>query len=92
MSKAKKTTAKKKATKAPSKSSSQVDKLKFALCQEFMNILTKKKINQAELATALEIDPARVSEIFKNKIALFTVDRLLALLEKVNPSVKINIA
>ncbi|OFZ63222.1 MAG: hypothetical protein A2328_05510, partial [Bdellovibrionales bacterium RIFOXYB2_FULL_36_6] len=59
------------------KDASNVDKLKFSLCKEIIIYLKIHKITQVELANILEIDPARLSEIVKYKIDLFTVDRLL---------------
>jgi len=71
---------------------SKVDKLKFSLCKEFVVYLRVHKITQEELANLLEIDPARISEIVRYKIELFTVDRLLLLLEKLNPSLNVTVA
>jgi len=73
------------------KNASSVDKLKFSLCKEFVVYLRVHNVSQAELAKLLEIDQARVSEIVKYKIELFTVDRLLSLVEKLNPNVNVTI-
>ncbi|TDJ04080.1 MAG: transcriptional regulator [Deltaproteobacteria bacterium] len=70
----------------------QVEKLKFLLCREMISYLLSKKITQNKFAERLDIDPARVSEIVKYKIDLFTVDRLLTLVEKLNPTIKITMA
>lgn len=78
--------------KSLSKNASQVDKLKFSLCKEFIIYIKVNQISQIDLAKELEIDPARVSEIVKYKIDLFTVDRLLCLLEKLRPSIKVTVA
>ncbi|OFZ24509.1 MAG: hypothetical protein A2381_05465 [Bdellovibrionales bacterium RIFOXYB1_FULL_37_110] len=74
------------------KDASNVDKLKFSLCKEIIIYLKIHKTTQVELANILEIDPARLSEIVKYKIDLFTVDRLLSLVEKLNPSIKVTVA
>jgi len=74
------------------KSASKVDKLKFSLCKEMIIYLRAHNITQVELARILEIDQARVSEIVKYKIDLFTVDRLLSLVEKINPDIKVVVA
>ncbi len=75
-----------------SASASAADQLKCALCKEFVVYLRVHKMTQLELAQELEIDPARVSEIVKYKIDLFTADRLLNLLERLNPKVKVTVA
>lgn len=74
------------------KSASQVDKLKFSLCKEFILHIKSHNQTQAELAISLGVDAARLSEIVKYKIDLFTVDRLLNLLEKLRPSIEVTVA
>lgn len=69
-----------------------VDQLKFALCKEMLIYLRTKGITQLQLAKELNIDPARISEIVKYKIDLFTADRLLELVEKIKPKVKVTVA
>lgn len=75
-----------------SSSASVADQLKFALCREFVVYLRTHKMSQLELAQELGVDPARISEIVKYKINLFTADRLLVLLEQLNPKIKITVA
>lgn len=79
-------------TKLLSKSASKADHLKFDLCKEFVIYLRENNLTQLELAKELDVDPARISEIVKYKIDLFTADRLIGFLEKLNPKIKINIA
>ena len=92
IARAKKKLEKVEPTKLLKKDASQVEKLKFALCKEFVVYLREKDLTQIELANILEIDPARVSEIVKYKIDLFTVDRLLFLLEILKPKLNITVA
>lgn len=73
-------------------SASVADQLKFALCKEFVVYLRTHKMTQLELAQELGVDPARISEIVKYKINLFTADRLLELLEQLNPKIKVTVA
>ena len=75
-----------------SSSASVADQLKFALCKEFVAYLRTHKMTQIELAQELDVDPARISEIVKYKINLFTADRLLELLEQLNPKIKVTVA
>ncbi len=81
-----------KPTAVLSSSASVADQLKFALCKEFVVYLRTHQISQLELAKELGVDPARVSEIVKYKINLFTVDRLLELLEQLIPKIKVTLA
>lgn len=74
---------------ALSSDASKIDVLKHRICQEFVKALNAEKYSQAELARILEIDRARLNDIVKYKIHLFTVDRLFRLLEKLNPDAKI---
>lgn len=71
---------------------SVADKFKYSLCQEFIGYYNRNKLTQVELARILEVDPARVSEILKRKIWLFTADRLIDLLEKIKPKLKLTVA
>lgn len=79
-------------TYALPENANQVQKLKYLLCREIVGYLLFKNFTQIELAERLNIDPARISEIVKYKIHLFTVDKLLSLVEKLNPSIKITVA
>jgi len=79
-------------TQVLSSSASVADQLKFALCKEFVVYLRTHKMTQLELAQELGVDPARISEIVKYKINLFTADRLLELLEQLNPKIKVTVA
>ena len=74
------------------KDANATDRLKYNLCKEMVVYLKAENISQAELARILEIDPARVSEIMKYKIDLYTVDRLLDLLYHVRPNLKVTVA
>ena len=73
-------------------SASAVDQLKYALCKELIIYIRTQKISQQDLAAEVGIDPARISEIVKYKIDLFTVDRLLSILEQLNPRIKVTVA
>ena len=73
-------------------SASAVDQLKYALCKELIIYIRTQKISQQDLAAEVGIDPARISEIVKYKIDLFTVDRLLGILEQLNPRIKVTVA
>ena len=79
-------------TRVLPKDASKTDRLKQDLCKQFVIYLREHQVNQKELAEKLEIEPARINEIVKYKIELFTVDRLLGYLEKLNPDLKVIVA
>lgn len=71
---------------------SKTDRLKQDLCKQFVIYLREKGITQKELAEELEMEPARLNEIIKYKIELYTVDRLLSYLEKLRPDLNVIVA
>lgn len=71
---------------------SKVDKLKFELCKQFVVYLRLNQMSQVELAKKLDLEPARLNEIVKYRIELFTVDRLIGYVEKLNPEIHITVA
>jgi predicted XRE-type DNA-binding protein len=74
------------------RNASKADKLKYALCQKFVVYLLEHDISQAELARNLNMDTARLNEIVKYKIDLFTVDKLIEFAQRLDPNLEINVA
>lgn len=70
----------------------KVEKVKYQICEKFVEYLLEKKMSQAELARQLKIDPARLNEIVKYRIDLFTIDKLLELTERLDPKIDIRVA
>ena len=91
LDRARKKLAKVEPTRLLSPDASSADKLKFDLCKQFIIYLRTYDITQKELAERLGIEPARVNEIVKYKIELFTADRLMNYLEILNPKLKITV-
>lgn len=71
---------------------SKAEFLKYKLCEEFVKYLLKTGQTQKELSIELGIDPARINDIVKYKIDLFTVDRLISFTELLYPDLKIQVA
>jgi predicted XRE-type DNA-binding protein len=71
---------------------SKTDRFKYELCKQFVLFLNREQMSQKQLADKLGIDPARLNEIVKYRIDLFTVDRLLGYLELLNPELKVTVA
>ncbi|HXH75190.1 MAG TPA: XRE family transcriptional regulator [Bacteriovoracaceae bacterium] len=74
------------------RNASKADKLKYALCQKFVVYLLDHNISQAELARNLNMDTARLNEIVKYKIDLFTVDKLIEFAQRLDPNLEISVA
>jgi len=74
------------------KNASTADRLKYKICEKFVRHLLDNKLSQAELARQLNMDPARLNEIVKYRIDLFTVDKLLEFAEVLDPDTKVEVA
>ena len=74
------------------KNASKADRLKYELCEKFVSYLLKHKMSQAQLARKLKVDPARINEIVKYRIDLYTVDKLLDLAERLDLNLDLRVA
>jgi predicted XRE-type DNA-binding protein len=70
----------------------QSEWLKYELCREFVKHLRETGMTQKALAEELAIEPARLNEIVKYRIDLFTIDRLLDYAERLRPNLKVTVA
>jgi predicted XRE-type DNA-binding protein len=71
---------------------STVEQVKYKICEKFVLHLIEQQLSQAELARKLKMDPARLNEIIKYRIDLFTIDKLLEFAEALDPKIKIDVA
>lgn len=71
---------------------STVERTKYKICEKFVRHLLDTKTSQAELARQLHMDPARLNEIVKYRIDLFTIDKLLEFAEILDPNTKVEVA
>jgi predicted XRE-type DNA-binding protein len=74
------------------KNASKADRLKYELCEKFVSYLLKHKMSQAQLARKLKVDPARINEIVKYRIDVYTVDKLLDLTERLDLDLNLRVA
>jgi len=74
------------------KNATKAEKLKYAICEKFVVYLLDNKMTQVQLSKKLDIDPARVNEIVKYRIDLFTVDKLLNLSEKLKLNFEVEVS
>lgn len=79
-------------TKAPPENAGPVEKAKYDLCEHFIKYRREEDISQREMAERLEVTESRVSEILHYHIERFTIDKLLELLTKIRPDVKVKVA
>ncbi len=70
----------------------KADILKYALCQKFVVHIQENKISQVDLAKKLNMDTARLNEILKYRINLFTVDKLIEFTQRLDPNLEIKVA
>jgi predicted XRE-type DNA-binding protein len=70
----------------------KVERVKYKICEKFVEYLLEKKVSQADLARKLNLDPARLNEIVKYRIEFFTIDKLLELAERLDPKIDIRVA
>lgn len=71
---------------------SHIDRVKYDLCQRFVKHILENKITQKELSNNLNMDPARLNEIVKYKIHLFTLDKLFEFATRLDPNLQISVA
>lgn len=74
------------------KNATTAQKIKYKICEKFVLYLLDHKVTQAELARKLEMDPARLNEIIKYKIDLFTIDKLVEVAERLDENFKFEVA
>lgn len=70
----------------------KAEKLKYSLCEKFVIYIQETKISQADLAKKLNMDTARLNEIVKYRINLFTVDKLIDFAQRLDPNLEIKVA
>ena len=71
---------------------SPVDKTKHDICAQFVIYKRDTEVTQRELAKRLEVTESRVSEILHYHYDRFTIDKLLELLSKIRPEVRLKVA
>ena len=74
------------------KNATTVERVKYRICEKFVAYILDNEISQAELARQLSMDPARLNEIVKYRLDLFTIDKLIEFAERLDPKFKIDVA
>lgn len=70
---------------------SPLEKLRWDLCQKFVQYMQQQGISQSEMAEILGVDKAKVSKILHHRIDEFSTDRLITLYQQLNPEIKIKV-
>ncbi len=71
---------------------SPIDRAKYEVCEQLLIYMKKKRMNQRELAEALQTSETRISEIVHFRIQKFTLDRLVTFLQMVQPMMTLRVA
>lgn len=74
------------------KNASKADQLKYKICEKFVIYLREHEMTQVNLARKLKVDPARINEIVKYRIDLYTVDKLLDFAERLHLDLNVKVA
>lgn len=72
--------------------STLLERLKYMLCQKIVMYKYQKNLTQRDLANLLNIDEARISEVVHYKFDKFSVDKLLHLVEVLDPKTAIQVS
>lgn len=70
---------------------SPLEKLRWDLCQKFIQYKQEHNLSQDEIAEMLGVDKAKVSKILRHRIDEFSTDRLISLYQQLNPEIKIKV-
>ena len=75
-----------------SSDASPLEKLRWDLCQRFVQYKKDHAVSQDEMAEILGVDKAKVSKILRHRIEEFSTDRLISLYQILNPDTKIKVS
>jgi predicted XRE-type DNA-binding protein len=73
------------------RNASNVDRIRYNLCEKFVIYKNSQKITQRELAAKIGINEALMSKILHYHFEEFTIDRLLRYLSEIYPDVELKV-
>jgi predicted XRE-type DNA-binding protein len=79
------------ASKPLPKDASNVDRVRYRLCEKFVIYKNSENISQRELASKIGINEALMSKILHYHFEEFTIDRLLRYLSEIYPDIDLKI-
>lgn len=71
---------------------SELDKLRFKICQELLKFAQQNNYKDVEMAEHLQLTKADMSRIFNHRIEKFSTDKLLKLYAKIKPDYKLKVS
>lgn len=74
------------------KNATTAERVKYKICEKFAAHILDTGVSQAKLSRELNMDPARLNEIVKYRIDLFTIDKLIEFAERLDPKFRIEVA
>ena len=76
----------------PPENPTSLEKFRHDLQQKFVWYKLKNKISQKEMAELLGVDEGKVSKLLRNRLEEFSTDRMINLLAKLNPDIKLKVS
>lgn len=92
LKKIRKKLARAKGTLMPPPNPTALEKLRWDICQKFVIYKQKHQLTLEEMARILGTDKAKLSKILRHRIDSFSTDRLLTLLQILNPKTELKLA
>ena len=74
------------------KNATELDRLRFKICQELLKYSQKNNYRGGEMADFLEITKADMSRIFNHRIDKFSTDKLIDIYTKIKPEYKLKVS
>jgi predicted XRE-type DNA-binding protein len=75
-----------------SPNASPLQKLRWDLCQKFVQYKQTHHLTQDELAEAVGVDKSKISKILHHRIDEFSTDRLIRLYQELDPGVTLKVS
>lgn len=75
----------------PPENPTPLEELRYDLHQKFVWYKLKNKISQKEMADILGVDEGKVSKLLRNRLEEFSTDRMINLLSKLSPNIKLKV-
>ncbi len=76
---------------APPENPTPLESFRFELQQKFVLYKLRNKVSQREMAELLGVDESKVSKLLRNRLEEFSTDRMINLLGKISPGIKLKV-
>lgn len=78
-------------TLALSPKATALERFRYQICQALLQYKQENELSNVKMAKLLDMPEADLSRVFRHRIEGISTDRLLGLLEKINPKHKIEL-